>query len=234
MTPEKLRAIENLFHTALERPEQDRSVFIREQCFGDEEMRRRLEALLRSHDTQFLGGAAVDSYIGRGVNHYRIDALIGTGGMAEVYRAHDTKLRRDVAFKVLPALSGVNDEQSARLRREAHLLATLNHPNIAAIYGFEESEGLSGLALELIEGETLAERLSRGPLPLNDALQFALGIASALEAAHEKGIVHRDIKPANIKIMSTGTVKVLDFGIAKMLVPGVSGGELYWRGNRHR
>ena len=135
--------------------------------------------------------------------------------MGEVYRARDSKLNRDVAIKVLPAAFGADAERLARFQREAQVLASLNHPQIAAIYGLEHSDSLDALVLELVEGETLAERIARGPLPVDDALEVARQIADALEAAHEKGIVHRDLKPANVKITPQGKVKVLDFGLAK-------------------
>ncbi|MCZ6616822.1 MAG: protein kinase [Gammaproteobacteria bacterium] len=151
------------------------------------------------------------------IGPYKVTTLLGAGGMGEVYRATDTKLRRDVAIKVLPDGFAQNAERLARFEREAHLLASLNHPNIAAIYGLEESGNVRCLVLELVEGETLAERLARGALPLDEALKVVRQIASALEAAHEKGIIHRDLKPANVKILPDGTVKVLDFGLAKAL-----------------
>jgi len=155
--------------------------------------------------------------IGSSIAHYRITAKIGEGGMGEVYRATDDRLNRDVAIKLLPASVENDPARLARFRREAQLLAALTHGNIAAIYGLEEQEGRSAIVLELVEGETLAERIARGALPVEDAREIALQIAEALEAAHEKGIVHRDLKPANVKITPDGTVKVLDFGLAKAL-----------------
>ena len=146
---------------------------------------------------------------------YEIRGAIGAGGMGEVFRARDTKLGRDVAIKVLPAALAQDAERVARFRREAQLLASLNHPNIAAIYGLEEAGGVVALALELVEGEDLAERLKRGPIPVDEAVAIAKLIAEALEEAHEKGIVHRDLKPANVKLTPDGKVKVLDFGLAK-------------------
>jgi eukaryotic-like serine/threonine-protein kinase len=148
---------------------------------------------------------------------YEIAALIGVGGMGEVYRATDTNLKRDVALKVLPESLVTDANRLARLQREAELLASLNHTNVAQIYGLERSEGRTALVMELIDGPTLAERIAQGALPANEALNVALQIVSALEAAHERGIVHRDLKPANIKLKADGAVKVLDFGIAKAL-----------------
>ena len=152
---------------------------------------------------------------GRRLGTYEIVAQIGAGGMGEVYRAHDTKLARDVAIKVLPA-NFVNDpERLSRFQREARMLAALNHANIATIYGLEESGGVTCLVMELVPGETLAERVKAGPLPVGEALKIAVQIAEALEAAHEKSIIHRDLKPANVKVTPEGKVKVLDFGLAK-------------------
>jgi Tol biopolymer transport system component len=146
---------------------------------------------------------------------YEIVALIGGGGMGEVYRAKDTKLGRDVALKILPATFTNDPERLARFRREAHVLASLNHPHIGAIYGLDKADGQQFLVLELVDGESLDRRIARGPIPVDDALAAAKQIAEALEAAHEKGIIHRDLKPANIALTTDGSVKVLDFGLAK-------------------
>ena len=147
--------------------------------------------------------------------HYEISSQLGKGGMGEVYRAKDQKLGRDVAIKVLPEEFAKDADRVARFQREAKLLASLNHPNIAAIYGLEESDGTHFLVLELIEGDTLADRIKGGPIPVEESLKLALQIAEALEAAHAKGVIHRDLKPANIKVTPDGKVKVLDFGLAK-------------------
>src|SRR5262245_336118 len=148
---------------------------------------------------------------------YEVGRLIGKGGMGEVYRAHDTKLGRDVALKFLPAEFAADRERMTLFEREARMLASLNNPNIAQIYGLEESGEKRCLVLELVEGETLAERLHRGPIPVSQALEIARQIVEGVEAAHEKGIAHRDLKPANIKITPEGKIKVLDFGLAKAL-----------------
>ena len=153
--------------------------------------------------------------IGTRLAHYEITAHLGTGGMGEVYQATDTKLGRSVAIKLLPEAFARDAERVARFEREARVLASLNHPHIAAIYGLEESNGRNLLVMELAEGETLAARIARGPLPIDEALSVAKQIAEALEAAHEKSVMHRDLKPVNIKVSASGQVKVLDFGLAK-------------------
>jgi serine/threonine-protein kinase len=153
--------------------------------------------------------------IGQTISHYKVIEKIGQGGMGEVYRAEDTNLSREVAIKVLPEQFTQDPQRLARFEREAKLLASLNHPNIAAIYGLEEADGVRFLALELVEGETLAERVAKGPVPVEEALEVCRQIAEGVEAAHEKGVIHRDLKPANVKVTPEGKVKILDFGLAK-------------------
>ena len=148
---------------------------------------------------------------------YEIVSPLGAGGMGEVYRARDSKLGREVALKVISEQFANDAERMARFEREAKVLASLNHPNIAHIYGLEDSGGVRALVMELVEGQTLAERIARGPIPLEETLSIAKQIAEALEYAHERGIVHRDLKPANVKITPDGAVKVLDFGLAKAI-----------------
>jgi Tol biopolymer transport system component len=160
--------------------------------------------------------------VGARLGPYEILSAIGAGGMGEVYRARDTKLGRDVALKIPPDTFTHDPERLARFRREAHILASLNHPHIGAIYGLDEANGTQFLVLELVDGEDLADRIKRGPLPVDETLPIARQIADALEAAHEKGVIHRDLKPANIALTRGGQVKVLDFGLAKAVVPGVA------------
>lgn len=163
---------------------------------------------------------------GTRLGRYEIRSKIGEGGMGEVYRARDTKLNRDAAIKILPEAFAQDSDRLARFKREAQVLASLNHPNIASIFGLEESNGSMALAMELVEGPTLADRIAAGPIPIDEALAIARQIAAALEAAHERGIIHRDIKPANVKVTPEGTVKVLDFGLAKVFVDDAPAADL--------
>src|SRR6516165_12133083 len=153
--------------------------------------------------------------IGTQLGSHEITALLGKGGMGEVYRARDLKLKREVAIKILPEEFAHDPERISRFQREAELLASLNHPNIAAIYDVEEASNSRFLVLELVEGDTLADRIKHGAIPIEEALPIAKQIAGALGEAHQKGIIHRDLKPANIKVTPDGRVKVLDFGLAK-------------------
>ena len=228
--PDRWQDISRLYHAALAREAPERATFLAEACAGDEALREEVELLL-AHDAgpaSFLGAPAMDvaahamtedsgqSLIGRDIGSYHILGLLGAGGMGEVYRARDTKLGREVAIKILPAEFATDPDRLARFGREARLLASLNHPNIATIHGIESG----ALVMELVDGPTLAER---GKIAPPEALAIARQIADALEAAHERGIVHRDLKPANVKLTTGGAVKVLDFGLAK-LGPGESGG----------
>ena len=234
-TPERWARIEQLYHEALGLAANQRGSFLADACAGDDTLREEVESLL-AHDggAAFLSTPAVSNSmpggigIGQKLGPYVISARIGEGGMGEVYRAQDTKLGRDVAIKILPPAFTADPNRLARFEREARLLASLNHPHIGAIYGVEESDGVPALVLELVEGDTLADKLARGEarvegLPVPEALAIARQIADALDAAHERGIVHRDLKPANIKITPAGTVKVLDFGLAKVSAADGSG-----------
>src|ERR1039457_243376 len=155
--------------------------------------------------------------VGTKFDHYEVISLLGQGGMGEVYRARDTTLKRDVALKIVPATFLRDPERMARFQREAEVLASLDHPNIGHIHGIVDSDDSRGLVLALIEGSTLADRIEAGPIPLDEAVGIAKQIIEALEYAHDRGVVHRDLKPANVKITPEGVVKVLDFGLAKVL-----------------
>src|SRR5262245_26901731 len=159
---------------------------------------------------------------GTRIGPYELSAQVGVGGMGEVYRAMDTNLKRSVAIKVLPETVAMDTDRLARFQREAETLAALNHPHVAQIYGLEKSTGITALVMEFVEGPTLAERIARGALAIGETVAIATQIAEALEAAHQLGIIHRDLKPANIKVRADGTVKVLDFGLAKVMEPAVA------------
>jgi serine/threonine protein kinase len=222
MTPDVWRRAEELFHAALEQPPEMRRAFLDSACGNDVELRRQVDRLVSAeeHAGSFLDEAGVadpvgtigaaGSLTGQQLGHYRIVAPLGVGGMGEVYRAHDTRLGRDVAIKALPYQFARDRARVSRLRREARTLASLNHPHVAAIYGLEEFDGTDFLVLELVEGQHPA-----GPLPIAEALRVGAEVAEALATAHARGIVHRDLKPANVMLTPEGQVKVLDFGLAK-------------------
>ena len=223
MSKERWKRIEVIFNAASELPAEARHALLDHQC--DDDIRQEVEALLRQHDdsTVFLRSPAVDMVAetlspGTKVGPYEVVEIAGIGGMGRVYRARDTRLKRDVAIKTLP-IEFLNDtERLARFEHEAMVLASLNHPNIAAIHDVIEGHGAPLLVLEFVDGITLKEALQDGPLPLDKTLRFAHEIALALETAHASGIMHRDLKPANIKITADGKIKVLDFGLAKALM----------------
>jgi eukaryotic-like serine/threonine-protein kinase len=230
MTSDRWRRVADLYEAVLEKAPADREAFLRESCGADPQLRDEVESLLSQdrHDSPLdrpiwvsdtLANERPALATGTTVGSYRIVGLIGEGGMGQVYRAQDTKLPREVALKILPDAFVHDLDRLARFRQEAHVLASLNHPNIATIYGFEDSEAVHALVLELVEGPTLADRIAEGAIPIDEALHIAKQIAEALETAHEQGIIHRDLKPANIKVRPDGTVKVLDFGLAKALEP---------------
>jgi pimeloyl-ACP methyl ester carboxylesterase len=219
MKQELWRKVEDIFYSALEHAPEDRPSFLDSACGPDSELRQEVERLLANEEgaASFLeapavGGPPAGSLIGRRLGPYRIVALLGSGGMGEVYRAHDSNLDRDVAIKTLPPEFARNPARLARFHREARTLASINHSNIGVIYGLEKSAEADCLVLELVDGET-----PRGPMPVPAALDCARQVAEALEAAHDKGIVHRDLKPANVKVTPQGRVKVLDFGLAKAI-----------------
>jgi eukaryotic-like serine/threonine-protein kinase len=239
---ERWRRVERVYLSALGRKDVERSALLDDLCGGDETLRRDVESLLRVQpeagsflDTGAMAVAAEimrrevgTDLIGQTVDGYTITGRLGAGGMGEVYRAHDNRLGRDVAIKVLPTEVADDPDRLSRFDREARALAALNHPNIATIHGIAQTaeaassgpaSSVRAIVLELVEGETLSERLARAPIPLNEALGIARQIAEALDAAHEKGIIHRDLKPSNIKIRPDGGVKVLDFGLAKLVNP---------------
>jgi eukaryotic-like serine/threonine-protein kinase len=230
MTSERWRRVTDLYEALLEKAPADREAFLRESCDSDPQLRDEVESLLSQdgHDSPLdrpiwvsdaLANERPALAAGTVVGSYRIVGLLGEGGMGQVYRAQDTKLPREVALKIVPDAFVHDHDRLARFRQEAHVLASLNNPNIATIYGFEDSGAVHALVLELVEGPTLADRIAEGALPIDEALPIAKQIAEALEAAHEQGIIHRDLKPANIKVRPDGTVKVLDFGLAKALEP---------------
>jgi Tol biopolymer transport system component len=231
MSTERWAEIDRVLNAVLARPQSEREEAIAQLCAADDELRREVESLLAnlSHASAAGFGASPGislpsgSLVGCQVGPYHVRELVGVGGMGEVYRAHDSTLGRDVALKILPDLWLADPERRGRFEREARVLASLNHPNIAAIYGVHDSvpDAVHALVLELVEGETLANRLSgRENLPPDETMQIAVQIADALEAAHARGIVHRDLKPSNIKITPEGRVKVLDFGLARTLEGG--------------
>jgi len=237
--------VKALFQATVDLPLSERAAFLDAAVRGDTELREEVEQLLAAHDddegftrrlpvqsgpsdrpieTEDATATGERTATGtiepsRTVGPYRVVSRLGAGGMGEVFLAHDSKLNRDVALKVLPRAYELDPDRLARFGREALALAALNHPHIAAIYGLEESAGRQALVLELVEGKTLAEIIAGSPLAVMDALKMAAQIADALQAAHEKGIVHRDLKPANIKVTPAGIVKILDFGLAKTDAP---------------
>src|SRR6266567_9288195 len=234
MTPEHWEQVALLHRAALKHEEGQRAAFLHDACAGDEDLRGEVESLLayEGKAENFMEVPALDVVVkqlaeskalpmiqrsGTKLGAYEILAPLGAGGMGEVYRARDSKLNRDVALKILPAMFTDNAERMSRFRREAQVLASLNHPNIGSIYGLEEPNNLHVLVLELVEGPTLADRITGGAISMEEALAIARQIAEALAYAHEKGVIHRDLKPANIKIPPEGNVKVLDFGLAKVL-----------------
>jgi len=221
MTPERWALVSELFYEVLNRPPSERAKYLERACAHDNELRKQVESLIAALDAS--GGQLPSTIVptrrlaaGAKLGQFEIVSLLGVGGMGEVYRARDTELGRDVAIKILPGRFTSYPEHVSRFEREARLLAALNHSHIGAIYGIQETDSGSALVLELVEGNTLAERLRQGPLPVVEALDIARQISEGVEYAHEHGIVHRDLKPANVKITPDGIVKVLDFGLARV------------------
>src|SRR5881392_1176867 len=230
MTPGRLQAIEEIFHAALHQEPDRISAFLDTACEGDELLRRKVEALVAFHQrpgsfietsavglaTKIIENGQADLLVGRTIGHYKISKRIGTGGMGEVYLATDMTAGRKAALKLLPMRFTGDAERLKRFQQEERAVVGLNHPNILTVYEIGEDHSIHYIASELIEGETLRDRLARGRMPLSEAVDVAIQVASALAAAHEAGIVHRDIKPENIMLRPDGYVKVLDFGIAKL------------------
>lgn len=249
MDAERLKSIEEIYHAAMEMPPAERQSFLDEICGDDEDLRREVESLLAVNrasnnlfDTppeslaaeMFSQKEKPADLAGKEIGHYKIIKLLGTGGMGEVYLAEDTKLRRKVALKLLPLQFSADHERKKRFEKEARAVSTLNHPNIITIYEIEETENLSFMATEFIDGQTLRELLGEKSLTWQDAVKIAIQVAGALESAHSVGIIHRDIKPANIMIRRDGIVKVLDFGLAKLTAPVSGDSETHHQTAPHR
>ena len=230
MTPARFQTIEEIFLAALEQQPDQVSSFLDRACEGDAVLRREVEALLTSDQragrfietssvglaTKVIQNQQADSLVGRTIGHYKISESIGTGGMGEVYLATDIIAGRKAALKFLSMRFTGDAERLKRFQQEAHAVVGLNHPNILTVYEIGEDRSIHYIASELIEGETLRQRLARGRMQLSEAVDIAIQVASALAAAHQAGIIHRDIKPENIMLRPDGYVKVLDFGIAKL------------------
>ncbi len=230
MIPARLQTIEEIFHAALDQEPDQIGAFLDAACEGDDVLRRKVEALLSSHQragvfietpaagfaTRIIENGQADLLVGRTIGHYKISKRIGTGGMGEVYLATDMTAGRKAALKLLPTRFTSDAERLKRFQQEERALVGLNHPNILTVYEIGEDHSTHYIASELIEGETLRQRLLRGRIEVGEAVDVAIQVASALAAAHEAGIVHRDIKPENIMLRPDGYVKVLDFGIAKL------------------
>jgi Tol biopolymer transport system component/predicted Ser/Thr protein kinase len=231
MTPERWHRIKELFESALERPPEERYVFLDHACDGDEFLRKEVESLIASHEQT---GSFIDSpayelgaelltedhaelAVGQRIAHYEIVALLGSGGMGEVYLAHDTKLGREIALKLLPVQFTTNKDRLRRFEQEAHAASTLSHPNVCVIYEVGETEqGRHYIAMEYVDGVTLRQHMTEARLKLSEVLDVAVQVASGLAAAHDLGVVHRDVKPENIMLRRDGYIKVLDFGLAKL------------------
>jgi len=239
MTPERWQQVNEVFHSVLQREPDQRAAFLSQICAGDDQLRREVESLIRSHqqDSSFIDGRALekvaevladdvtDLAIGQAVSHYKILKSLGEGGMGKVYLAQDNLLNRRVAIKLLPTLLSYDKQFRARFIREAQLASALDHPNICTIHEVGESTGRYFIVMQYVEGKTLKQGIGNRPLSLDSLLSISLQVADALVAAHSQGIIHRDIKPSNIIITARGQVKVLDFGLAKLIEGGGAGSE---------
>ncbi len=233
MKPEHWPQIEQLYHAALERAPDERAAFLAESCAGNQTLRQEVESLLAYDEraahfiasppdelaAEIVAAAQPPSLIGANLDHYQILALLGKGGMGEVYQARDNRLDRTVALKILPIEVAADKERMQRFVREAKAASALNHPHVATIYEIGAAEGVSFIAMEYVEGQSLAAKINGHPLAINEIVELGSQIADALDEAHSKGITHRDIKPANVMLTLRGQVKVLDFGLAKIARP---------------
>ena len=239
MKPERWQKVEEMYHADLEREQGQRAAFLNEACAGDEALRREVESLLAQEGAtgSFLEAPALEvaargmaaeqagsegdrgGMVGKTISRYRVLAKLGAGGMGEVYRAHDERLQRDVALKVLPTDILADETARKRFRKEALALSKLNHPNIATVHDFDTQDGVDFLVMEYVAGATLTKRITDGALPEKELAQLGIQIAAALEEAQEQGVVHRDLKPGNVMVTPKGQVKVLDFGLAKLVRP---------------
>src|SRR5262245_8331280 len=227
ITTERWRQVKKSFQAAVELPASEREAYLAGACEGDPSLRTEVESLLAAHEEpgSFLDtpafnlaeGSAADTLLGKSLGRYRILALLGRGGMGEVYKAKDTTLGREVAIKVLPSDFSIDEDRLWRFEREARAASSLNHPNIITIHEFGEEGGVHFIVSEFIEGETLRRRIAGEGINSSEIPEIAIQITSALNAAHEAGIVHRDIKPENVMVRPDGLVKVLDFGLAKLI-----------------
>src|SRR5216684_2917367 len=251
MTPEHWQQVKRLFDAALQRDAVSRRSFLAQACGGDSELQKEVEKLLAAHEQagSFMAvtgtllsrvaeetvpaSSEIDLFAGRVLSHYRVEARLGSGGMGVVYRATDLKLGRAVAIKLLSRQFATSENAKARFLREARAASALDHPNIGAIYELGEQDGELFIAIALYEGETLKQRLEKGRLTIPDAVDVLRQVALGLEAAHRVAIVHRDIKPANILITTAGIIKILDFGLAKLVSDSQRRAGLLGRHSRH-
>ena len=239
--------IEKIYHSALEHEPRQRQAFLREACAGDEALRKEVESLL-AHQPQaasFIEAPALEvaakgmaqnqaqSLVGRQVGPYKIHSLLGVGGMGEVYLAQDPRLDRTIALKILPTELASDPDRIRRFIREARAASGLKHPNVATIYEIGKSDEFHFIAMEYVEGQTLAAKISGRPLPIAEIVDIGIQVADALDEAHRKGITHRDIKPANLMLTSREQVKILDFGLAKVTRPEGQAGERHQHGDEY-